>query len=385
MMRFVAPMVLALGMAGARGEAPPTPAVVSSGTPGSTNSGPRIEFAEPIHEFGLVAAGDVLKYTYFFTNTGDQVLEVTNVHPSCGCTTAVEWTKRVEPGQAGTIPIQFNSSEFNGPVEKTVEVKSTAKSQPLVTLHFKGTVWRAIEVTPQFVALNYLSEAATNPWTLVNIVNNMEAPLILSPPECDHRAIAVELKTNEFGRSYQLYVSVKPPVIRNAQGLITVKTSSTNMPVIKLNAMVRQQAIVTFNPRQVILPAPPLANRLTNGVRIQNNGTNFVMLTEPTVNYTNVSVEIKNVVPGSTYVAVLVFPEGFALTPGEPMNLTVKTSHPLYPEIKVPVLQMARSAGQSAGPGIKPPGAPLRQVPAPAPASPGATKSISAASGDKPQ
>src|SRR5258708_286165 len=94
---------------------PPLPAIADTNSPG-----PKIQFDDAIHDFGKAKSGEPVKYIYYFTNTGDQVLEVTHVQPSCGCTPAGEYSKRVEPGKTGTIPIQFNTANFNGQVYKTI-------------------------------------------------------------------------------------------------------------------------------------------------------------------------------------------------------------------------------------------------------------------------
>jgi hypothetical protein len=67
--------------------------------------GPRIRFATTNYDFGKVRSGQSVKFTYVFTNIGDQALDVTRVQPQSGCTAAGEWTQRVEPGQAGVIPL----------------------------------------------------------------------------------------------------------------------------------------------------------------------------------------------------------------------------------------------------------------------------------------
>ena len=54
----------------------------------SAVGGPKIEFAEPKFDFGKVPAGEIIKHAFAFTNTGDQTLEIKDVRPSCGCTTA---------------------------------------------------------------------------------------------------------------------------------------------------------------------------------------------------------------------------------------------------------------------------------------------------------
>ena len=51
-------------------QAPATLAVTTNA------AGPKIQFDNPIYEFGKITAGDLLKHTFFFTNTGDQVLEL---------------------------------------------------------------------------------------------------------------------------------------------------------------------------------------------------------------------------------------------------------------------------------------------------------------------
>ena len=80
--------------------------------------GPKIQFATPVYDFGRIKSGEPVKHTYVFTNTGDRLLIIKSVQPGCGCTTVGEWTKQAEPGQTGSIPIQFNTSGYNGPVTK---------------------------------------------------------------------------------------------------------------------------------------------------------------------------------------------------------------------------------------------------------------------------
>ena len=115
----------------------PTPTLLSATaglTPAAGGSGPKIQFATPVYDFGQIKGGEVVKYTYVFTNAGDRVLELANVAASCGCTTAGEWTRQIEPGKTGSIPIQFNSGSFGGQVAKTITVTCNDPNQPTVTL-----------------------------------------------------------------------------------------------------------------------------------------------------------------------------------------------------------------------------------------------------------
>src|SRR6516225_6224295 len=106
----------ALGVDNPPAASPPTALSAAAAAPEASTGGPKIQFASPVYEFGKVQSGEVVKYSFVFTNAGDQLLEVTAVQPSCGCTTAGDWSRKVPVGQTGNVPIQFNSANFNGQV-----------------------------------------------------------------------------------------------------------------------------------------------------------------------------------------------------------------------------------------------------------------------------
>ncbi|HEY3915239.1 MAG TPA: DUF1573 domain-containing protein [Verrucomicrobiae bacterium] len=93
------------------------------------NSDPVIRVDAAPYDFGLVREGDVVTPTYFVTNVGGKTLVISRVQPSCGCTTAGDYTKKIESGRTGTISVQFNSDRKSGPVTKTIQVFSNATNE----------------------------------------------------------------------------------------------------------------------------------------------------------------------------------------------------------------------------------------------------------------
>jgi hypothetical protein len=324
----------------------PPSATVTSTSPGSATglASPKIQFATQVHDFGQIKGGEAVKFTYFFTNIGGSLLEISNVQPACGCTTAGEWSRKVEAGQTGSIAIQFNSGDFSGHVGKTITVTCNDPTQTTLTLQINGTIWKPIEVTPLTALLNITAEMPSAV-TTVHIVNNEEAPLTLSAPEGDNPAFAAELKTNQPGKEFDLVIKALPAVFSGGvQGQFTLKTSSTNLPVVKVTAFANLQRVIAVTPLQITLPAAPLTNSLPVVVFIRNNGTNLLTLSEPSINAKGVDIQLKEGEPGRAFTLELKFPPGFEAAQGEQVELSVKSNHPEYSNIKVPILQQPRIA-----------------------------------------
>jgi len=96
----------------------------ASGEQGS-ESLPQIEFERMEYQFDTIAIGEKLVYSFNFMNTGKSPLIIDQVRPSCGCTTLKDWPRDpIEPGKGGRISVEFNSTGFPGPIEKSIQVST---------------------------------------------------------------------------------------------------------------------------------------------------------------------------------------------------------------------------------------------------------------------
>jgi len=329
-------MILGTAVVGAQ----PTSAPPATATTSTNGVGPKIQFATPIYEFGRMRAGEPIKYAFVFTNTGDRLLVLTGVQLHCGCTSAGEWTKQVEPGNTGSIPIQVNTLGYNGPVVKQVTVTCNVASQPTTVLQFKGTLYKPIDFNPPLVVLSLPPDAETAS-AVVTITNNTDEPLMLAYPESNNRMFSAQLTTNTPGKGFQLKVSIVPPLSTGSvQAQINLRTGWTNPPALTIPVIANVQPAIMVIPSYVTLAPGPLATAVTNAVTIQNNSTNALQLSEPVVNMPGVEAQIKELRPGVSFSALLAFPAGFEVPPGRQVELTVKSTNPKFPVVKVPVLQM---------------------------------------------
>ena len=325
----------------------PATSAIRGAAPETRNvSGPMIQFQSTTYNFGKVSAGGPVRCEFIFTNTGDATLEITAVSPGCHCTTAGNWSHQVEPGKTGIIPLQLDTAFFGGQtVTRAVTVTSNAKNQPSATLQLTGTVWKPIELSPASANFNVVADAPSNPPVVVRVTNNLEEPITLSEPECNNRSFATELKTIEPGKVFELLVrAVSLPNQGLAQGVITMKTSSTNVPTITVNAQAYVQPAIVISPPQIMLPPGPITNAFPYAVSIRNNKTSPLSLSDASVSTNGVEVALKEVEPGRQFTVTLIFPAGFEIAPGRDVQLSLKTSNPGSPLIKVPVRQLPRAA-----------------------------------------
>ncbi len=344
---------LAPGSGGFGSPPPALPVAEASSTnaPTVNTPVPAIAFANPIFDFGKLESGHLVQHDFWFTNTGQAVLELRDVRPSCGCTLAANWDRSVQPGKPGRVPVQLNYGSFSGDLLKTVIVVCNDPAQSNVVLQIKGNIWKPVEITPAFVLFTPAPDSLVPDSRVVRILNNTDEPLTLSELDCTNQAFQPTLTPLKAGKEFELKIAFLPPFNPGTVSTtISLKTSVRNAPVITLSACGVVQPPVTSLPPQVTLPPGPLTAAVTFKVTIQNHSTNSLALSEPGGGAEGVDARLQEIAPGQTFQLALSFPQGFQAPASQKIEARVKTSNPLLPVLRIPVLQgQSLSAALSAG------------------------------------
>jgi hypothetical protein len=317
------------------GQAPPAP-------PPAKSAQPLVQLTETTFDFGKVKPTDTLRHDFIFANVGTADLQITNVQPACGCTTAGAWDRVIQPGKSGRIPILFNPASFGGPVSKHITVLCNDPVQPVHNLQIHATVWRPIEVEPQYVHFLMVEGEETNQMKVVRIVSNLDGPVTLETPRSVNPLFTAELKAVRPGREFELHVTC-PALTGNSNrhGNIILNTTAPGVDPLNVTAVVVPQPALSTAPPQINLPPGPIAAGRRFPAMIRNNTSKPVQLSDPAVNAPGVTVQVQELEPGKTFKLDLTFPAGFQPQPGTALELTVNTTHPKYPVIKIPILQAA--------------------------------------------
>jgi hypothetical protein len=103
-------------------------------------TGPVITFEKNTHDFGDIFQGDKVEKIFYFTNTGNEPLLITNIQISCGCTTP-QWPREpIPPGAKGQVTIGFNSAGKMGKQNKVLPIISNAINQDDAKITFTTNV-----------------------------------------------------------------------------------------------------------------------------------------------------------------------------------------------------------------------------------------------------
>lgn len=90
---------------------------------------PVMTFDQAVKDLGVMKEGDKKKLVYNFTNTGNAPL-IIDLATTCKCTDITWPTEAIPPGGTGKIEAIFDSSGFDGPISKSIDI--IANTDPIV-------------------------------------------------------------------------------------------------------------------------------------------------------------------------------------------------------------------------------------------------------------
>jgi hypothetical protein len=110
-------------------------------------SGPAITLDKDSHDYGEVPFGGNGECKFKVTNTGTDMLVLTNCQGSCGCTVPKCDPNPILPGESSLIEVKYDTKR-PGPISKTVTINSNAVNEPVKVVSIKGNVGPDPGATP---------------------------------------------------------------------------------------------------------------------------------------------------------------------------------------------------------------------------------------------
>jgi hypothetical protein len=207
-----------------------------------------VAFAQPkieivggnVHDWGKVKSKESpLKTVVKIKNVGDQVLNITDVHPGCGCTKTAELDKKeLKPGEIATTEISLNLGASVGQITKSVSITSNDPNAPSIVLTLKADVTRDINITPSpYFAFSGLT-VGVPATTSVRLQNNSQDDVTIGEVTTNN-GITVNLAKGTVikkGTELEVTASATPKEKGYFTATCKIATSNPDFAIIDLTA-----------------------------------------------------------------------------------------------------------------------------------------------------
>lgn len=181
------------------------------------------------YNWGKVKASDSpLKTKIKIKNTGNQLLKIHSVKPSCGCTTAPLDKDQIKPGEFATLDITLNAPKDAGSFTKPVTITSNDPQNDKIDLVLKGNLVLPLKVFPKFLNMGYVEP---NKQALAKIVlsNNIDSKIKILKVSSDLDGLKINLKDGMFlapKSDFTIEATYSGKQVGKISGNITIKTDN---------------------------------------------------------------------------------------------------------------------------------------------------------------
>lgn len=95
---------------------------------------------ELVHDFGLVERGEVLEHRFEIYNESDHPIEIKEIKPSCGCTTATETPFNIPARESRQIELKVDTKGRTGKMEQRIGVVTSDPKRENLTFILRGNI-----------------------------------------------------------------------------------------------------------------------------------------------------------------------------------------------------------------------------------------------------
>lgn len=307
-------------------------------------TGPKLDVPQKVKDFGTVPQGKVIEANFQLANEGTAVLEVKAVRPTCGCT-VVDFPRKVEPGKAGVVKAKVDTSEFTGPITKSMLVMTNDPSDPTTTLVVKATVQPYLQVLPRPLVHVYAvqGEAVNNDVTLVAEKNRdfkvtkVEAsvPFIAASVR---KLAKNELVPDKGETQYDINIKIGADApVGPVNGLVTVHTDYPQAPEVKVRVFGVVRSLVHVTPSNIQFGTVEAKVKPGRNVIVVNNQTKAVHVTGAKIDDDAFATQVLPIEAGKRYqVSITVKPDASAGP--HKTTLHIHTDDPQFKDMRVQVV-----------------------------------------------
>ncbi len=232
---------------------------------------------ETTHDFGIVARGAQLKYTFKMTNIYKEPLEITELRVSCTCVKAEASVKVLQPNESANLIVTMDGRKFNGAKTVLVYVSVGPKYVSTATLTVSANARGDVVFSPAELDFGNLQRGQTPAktfdveysgsqfdWRVTEIVKNGTAPFDLKVEELPRVA------NSPVRKGYRLTATIKAePSTGSFKQEVVLKTNDASAPVLTFNIVGNIQAGLAVSPSPIVVKELKVGESQTKKVLVR--------------------------------------------------------------------------------------------------------------------
>jgi hypothetical protein len=201
----------------------PATGLVEAKSVSASAKGPEITFDKaPICNLGNIKPGSINMCEFKFTNTGDSLLKITEITKTCGCTPYKLEKMDYQPGESGTLKVEYHASRQPASIKKSLFMSSNDKAKPRIELVIIGDIVENFDYEPKKLELVLNKENAGCP---AITIRSRERKLFsikqfkaIGRPTLEEDFITADFNSTAKATEFVLQPKVDVEKLRNEQG-----------------------------------------------------------------------------------------------------------------------------------------------------------------------
>jgi Protein of unknown function (DUF1573) len=212
-------------------------------------------FDELSKDFGSVPHGSLQTHSFRVVNNSKQPVSISNVHVSCGCTSASALKTNLNPGEETAVVARMDTSRFIGVRSVTIFVQFDRPAFEEVRLWVQANSRSDFNVSPDGLAFGEVKRSETP--SVAATVTFYGTPTQITDVKSESnyvKAAVADVKNADGQTSYQLTAKLRGDVpVGRWYTDVWLKTNNPEIPQIRVPVTVEIESALSVSPDAVTL------------------------------------------------------------------------------------------------------------------------------------
>ncbi len=234
-------------------------------------------FPESAHDFGTVARGAKLRYTFWLVNTTNSDIQIVGWQPKCGCTEVKVGARTVPPGTRTPIEATLDTTRFpnqkkNSGLTLNIAGPTYAQKDLNITCYIRGDL-----LLDPGVADFGIVARGNKPAMVMNLTyRGNQAGWAINGAKTISEHVTAEIKgpfqAAGGGIQYQITANLNPSAPPGTlKDEIVLKTNDPNNPAIPISVSATVQAAVVISPGNLVFGRVKPGQTVTKDILVRSS------------------------------------------------------------------------------------------------------------------